>query len=84
MLYDACGAHGGGVVPFDIRGFYRKHQSILSAAGGPRHDVPMLLRKVAQGSVSRVIHRIFALADVATAHALVNSRDVFGRIAPTL
>ena len=62
------------------RPFYRRHLAILSAAGGPRHEVPGLLRLVAVGHLRPIIFRTFPLDQVGQAHALVSSRDVFGRV----
>lgn len=75
-----CGAHGGGKVELDVNEFYRRHLSIIGAAAAPRNQIETVYRLAGEGNFRAPIHRTFPLEEVAAAHALVSSRDVFGRV----
>jgi len=75
-----CGAHGGGKVPINMNDFYRRHLSIVSAAAAPRHQMDTVYRLAGEGKLLPHIHRTFPLEHAREAHALVTSRDVFGRV----
>jgi NADPH:quinone reductase-like Zn-dependent oxidoreductase len=79
-----CGAHGGGRVPLDMNDFYRRHLSIISAAAAPKSQIDEVYRLAGEGKLKAHIHRSFPLEQVREAHALVESRDVFGRVVLTV
>jgi NADPH:quinone reductase-like Zn-dependent oxidoreductase len=75
-----CGAHGGGKVQVDMNDFYRRHLAIIGAAAAPRNQIETVYRLAGEGKFRAPIHRTFPLEQAAAAHALVSSRDVFGRV----
>jgi len=79
-----CGAHGGGLVQIDMNDFYRRHLSIISAAGAPKHQTQTVYRLAGEGKLKPYIYRTFPLEQVREAHELVSSRDVFGRVVLTV
>jgi len=79
-----CGSHGGGTVELNIRPFYRKHQSIISSAAAPKRIVERVYELAAEGRLRPVIHTTFPLEQARSAHELVASREVFGRVVLTV
>jgi NADPH:quinone reductase-like Zn-dependent oxidoreductase len=79
-----CGALGGGSVETNMRGFYFKHLSLLGSRAAPRSQVQEVYRLAGAGKLRPVIHRCFPLAEARAAQALVESRDVFGRVILTV
>jgi NADPH:quinone reductase-like Zn-dependent oxidoreductase len=60
--------------------FYRRHLAIIGAAAAPRDQIETVYRLAGEAKLHAPIHRTFALEEAAAAHALVSSRDVFGRV----
>jgi NADPH:quinone reductase-like Zn-dependent oxidoreductase len=79
-----CGALGDGAVETNMRGFYVKHLSLLGARTAPRSQVQEVYRLAGEGKLRPVIHRCFPLAEARAAQALVESRDIFGRVILTV
>jgi NADPH:quinone reductase-like Zn-dependent oxidoreductase len=79
-----CGALGGGSVKTNMRGFYFKHLSLLGSRAAPRSQVQEVYRLAGEGKLRPVIHRCFPLAEASAAQALVESRDIFGRVILTV
>ena len=79
-----CGALGGGAVETNMRGFYFKHLSLLGSRTAPRSQVQEVYRLAGEGKLRPVLHRCFPLAEASAAQALVESRDVFGRVILTV
>lgn len=75
-----CGALGGGSVETNMRRFYYKHLSLLGSRAAPRSQIQQVYQLAGEGKLRPVIHRSFPLAEASQAHALVESRDVFGRV----
>jgi NADPH:quinone reductase-like Zn-dependent oxidoreductase len=75
-----CGALGGGSVETNMRRFYLKHLSLLGAVAAPKSQIQQVYGLAGQGQLRPVIYRCFPLGQAAEAHALVESRDVFGRV----
>jgi NADPH:quinone reductase-like Zn-dependent oxidoreductase len=75
-----CGALGGGSVETNMRRFYLKHLSLLGAVAAPKTQIQQVYRLAGEGLLRPVIYRCFPLEQAAQAHALVESRDVFGRV----
>lgn len=74
------GAHGGGVVPLDVRTAYRKHISVHTSAGAPIAQLREAMSHVGSGAFRSVIHARLPLAEAAKAQDLVIARDAFGRV----
>ena len=79
-----CGALGGGSVQTNMRAFYSKHLSLLGSRAAPRSQVQEVYRLAGEGKLRPVIHRCFSLAEASAAQALVESRDIFGRVILTV
>lgn len=79
-----CGALGGGVVETNMRAFYAKHLSLLGARAAPISQVREVVRMAGEGMLRAVIHGRFPLSEAGAAQALVESRDVFGRVILTV
>jgi NADPH:quinone reductase-like Zn-dependent oxidoreductase len=79
-----CGALGGGSVETNMRRFYLKHLSLLGAVAAPMAQIRQVYGLAAQGLLRPVLYRCFPLEQAAEAHALVESRDVFGRVVLTV
>jgi D-arabinose 1-dehydrogenase-like Zn-dependent alcohol dehydrogenase len=60
--------------------FYRRHLSIISAAAAPLQQIETVYRLAGEGKLAPTIFRTFPLEQASAAHALVESRDVFGRV----
>ena len=63
-----------------MRRFYYKHLSLLGSRAAPRSQIQQVYQLAGEGKLRPVIHRSFPLAEASQAHALVESRDVFGRV----
>jgi NADPH:quinone reductase-like Zn-dependent oxidoreductase len=79
-----CGALGGGTVETNMRAFYFKHLSLLGSRGAPMSQIQDVYRLAGAGKLRPVIHRCFPLTEARAAQALVESRDVFGRVILTV
>jgi NADPH:quinone reductase len=75
-----AGAHGGGVVPLDIRKLYLNQLSVFGATGQVPADVEICLRAAADGRFVATIDRVLPLRDAALAHELLASRQELGKI----
>ena len=74
------GAHGGERLEVDFIEFFRKHISVHGCGRSTRAQVGRVLQMMAAGTLKPVIHRIFDLREAPAAHALMESRDFFGRM----
>ena len=74
------GAHGGEKVEIDFIELFRKHVSVHGCGRSTRSHVERVLGLMAAGHLRPVIHRVFALGEAAEAHALMESRNFFGRM----
>ena len=81
------GAHGGGVVPLDVKRLYLNRLSVMGGLGASKPgDVERALELTAAGTFRVLIDRVLPLKDVVEAHRLVADRDVLGKVIldPTL
>ncbi len=81
-----AGAHGGGIVPLDVKRLYLKRIRIIGQPGATRKDVELALWLAGQGTVRAIIDRVLPLAAVREAHALLERGGIIGKIIldPTL
>ena len=75
-----AGAHGGGVVPLDIRKLYLNQLSVIGATGQLASDVESSLNAAADGRIAATIDRVMPLRDAALAHELLAARQELGKI----
>ncbi len=74
------GGHSGEVVPFDIIPFFRNEYRLLGSSGATRQELMNVMEMVFEGTFRPVISRAWDLSRAAEAHALVDSRDFFGKV----
>jgi NADPH:quinone reductase-like Zn-dependent oxidoreductase len=79
-----CGALGGGTVDINMRAFYLNHLSLIGARGARLSDIALVYQLAGEGKLLPAISRCLPLTEAAAAHALVESRDVFGRVVLTV
>ena len=79
-----CGALGGGTVDINMRAFYLNHLSLIGARGARLSDIALVYQLAGEGKLLPALSKCFPLSEAAAAHALVESRDVFGRVVLTV
>jgi NADPH:quinone reductase-like Zn-dependent oxidoreductase len=75
-----CGGHGGEHVPLDLIDLFRRQIAMLGSYSAPNRTVLQVLPLVAGGVLRPVIHATLPLVEAARAHALLDSRAVFGKL----
>ena len=78
-----CGATAGYEPKTDIRHIWTFEQKIVGSDGWMREDLEELLRMDSDGRLSPVIDRIMPLAEAREAEALMEAREVLGKIVLT-
>jgi NADPH:quinone reductase-like Zn-dependent oxidoreductase len=74
------GAHAGEKVEIDMIEFFRKHISMHGCGRSTKSIFAKVFDLMAQGKLVPVIHQTLPLAKAAEAHAIMESRDFFGRM----
>jgi NADPH:quinone reductase-like Zn-dependent oxidoreductase len=74
------GAHGGGVVPVDMKHLYHNRLSILGVAGSDERDNANAMAAAGSGAIKGVVERIMRLDALLDAFELIISRKVTGKI----
>jgi NADPH:quinone reductase len=74
------GAHGGGVVPLDVRRLYLEGITVIGGAHGEPHDVQRALDEAAAGRARVLISARLPLARAREAHELVEQGRVTGKV----
>jgi NADPH:quinone reductase-like Zn-dependent oxidoreductase len=75
-----CGGTTGATVSLALPHLFIKNQSVLGSTMGPRSALPAILSKIAAGAYRPVVDRVLPLSRVAEAHALLEARQVLGKI----
>jgi len=75
-----AGAHGGGVVPLDVRQLYLKRLTIMGTPESRPTDVQRALDAAASGTIRASIGCVLPLAAAAEAHRLVETNEVIGKL----
>jgi len=75
-----CGATTGSTARLDIRFLFTRQWSILGSFMGTRAEVRQVLKLVSEGKLRPVIDRTLPLKEAAVGHALMESRQHFGKI----
>jgi NADPH:quinone reductase-like Zn-dependent oxidoreductase len=78
-----AGAHGGGVVPLDVRKLYLNQITVIGSTGQNPADTDLSLKVAAAGALRFDISRVLPLERAAEAHELVESRAVSGKVVLT-
>lgn len=79
-----CGGTTGPMVQLALPHIFIKNQTIMGSTMGPRSALPTIIDHVARGVYTPVVDRVMPLAEVRTAHELLESRQVLGKIVLTL
>lgn len=75
-----CGGHSGFSVNINLWHLFVKEHTIIGSFAGSRDDFMNVLRLVEQGKIKPVIQQVFSLEDLTKAQALMESRQVFGKL----
>ncbi|MBI3890479.1 MAG: zinc-binding dehydrogenase [Candidatus Wallbacteria bacterium] len=78
-----CGATTGPAVKLDLRVLFFKSISLLGSTMGSKGELLELLQHFASGKLRPVVDRVLPLAEIATAHRLLEERQVFGKVIVT-
>lgn len=81
-----AGAHGGGVVPLDVRLLYQRRLSVFGSAGRSLADLDWVLDEVRRKPFHPLIGAVLPLSQAKKAHDLVAANAITGKIIldPTL
>lgn len=75
-----CGTTGGHDAAIDLRYVFWKQLSLLGSTMAPKARLLNLLDLVKDGRLRPVVDRVMPLAEVAEAHRILESRQVFGKL----
>jgi NADPH:quinone reductase-like Zn-dependent oxidoreductase len=75
-----AGAHGGPVVPLDVRRLYRDHLRIIGGTGSDRRSVQRTLAAAAEGALHPLIGEVLPLREARRAHELAEKGEVIGKV----
>lgn len=75
-----CGGHSGFSVNINLWHLFVKEHTIIGSFAGSRDDFMNVLRLVEQRKIKPVIQQIFSLEDLTKAQALMENRQVFGKL----
>jgi NADPH:quinone reductase-like Zn-dependent oxidoreductase len=81
-----CGGHSGFQVDINLWHLFVKEHTLIGSFAGSRQDFIDVIRLVDQGRIQQVVQQVFALDQVEQAQAMLQSRQVFGKLLldPTL
>jgi len=75
-----CGATTGYDAKVDLRFLFSRQLSLLGSYMGTKPELHTVMKLVAAGSLKPVVDKIFPLAEVAAAHAYLESGSQFGKV----
>lgn len=78
--YVTCGATSGNQVPLDLRALFFKQVALLGSTMGGMGELVTAWRAVADGAIRPVVDRVLPMSSLARAHALLEDRQVIGKI----
>lgn len=79
-----CGATAGFQPPTDIRYIWTRELNVIGSNGWEREDLVALLEKVRSGQIKPVIDRVLRIEQAVEGMALLEARQVFGKIVVTV
>jgi NADPH:quinone reductase-like Zn-dependent oxidoreductase len=74
------GAHGGGLVPLDVRRLYLELITVIGGAHGEPQDVDRTLAEAAAGRIQVPIGAVLPLEQARQAHEMVEADQVTGKV----
>jgi NADPH:quinone reductase-like Zn-dependent oxidoreductase len=75
-----CGATAGFTPEIDLRHVFFRQIEILGSTMGSKADLLAVLGHVAAGRLRPIVYRTLPLEDAASAHRLLESRAIFGKV----
>src|SRR5680860_332131 len=75
-----AGAHGGGVVPLDVRRLYGRRLQVIGGAGASLEDIDRALEAAGHGQLQALIDRILPLDAAPEAHRLAETDQLVGKV----
>ena len=75
-----CGATSGAEVPLNLRALFFKQIEILGSTMGSSAEMIAAWRTVAAGEIKPIVHTILPMTRLGEAHALLEQREVFGKV----
>lgn len=75
-----CGATAGFHPAIDLRHIFFRNVEVLGSTMGSKADLHAVLRHIAAGRLSPVVHEILPLAKAAEAHRILEERRGFGKV----
>ena len=75
-----CGATAGYAPTEDIRFIWTFELKVLGSNGWARSDIETLLKLVQEGKLKVLVDKIFPLAEAPAALAVIEDRQVFGKV----
>jgi NADPH:quinone reductase-like Zn-dependent oxidoreductase len=76
-----AGAHGGGLVPLDVKRLYQRRLQVMSGLGAERlEDLERALQLGAAGAFRVLIDQVLPLREAAAAHRLVAQNASVGKV----
>ena len=75
-----AGAHGGGVVPLDVRRLYGRRLRVIGGAGATAEDIASSLEAAGDGHITALIDRIMPLDAASEAHRIAETDEVVGKV----
>lgn len=78
--YVTCGATSGPTAKVDVRLLFWKQVRLLGSTMGSRKELREVLALVWNGKLNPIVDRTLPLSEMRTAHKLIESRQVFGKL----
>lgn len=78
-----CGATSGAEVPLNLRAVFFKQIDILGSTMGSSADMLAAWARVVAGEITPVVHAVLPMSRLGEAHALLERREVFGKVVVT-
>jgi NADPH:quinone reductase-like Zn-dependent oxidoreductase len=75
-----CGASAGHDAAVDLRYVFWRQISLLGSTMAPKGRLFLLLTLLADGRLRSVVHQVLPLEQVADAHRILETRQVFGKV----
>ena len=75
-----CGATAGATPQTDLRHIFYRQLAVIGSTMGSASDFHEVMRCIFRGQLKPVVDRTLPLAEARTAHALLENREVFGKL----